>query len=94
MEKQIVYDRWVIIDTTEGMVAVPQDYIGKQTQFIASDVKDFIEGQFIEAHVVDGYGARMSMPGFLDCTEWTVFKTHEEADEFLCSMYLDDGTND
>lgn len=30
-----------------------------------------------------GYGTRLSAPGFLDCTEWTVFKTLKEARDYL-----------
>ena len=30
-----------------------------------------------------GFGARFSMPGYLDRTEWTVFATREEAEEYL-----------
>ena len=30
---------------------------------------------------IKGYGARLSAPGYLDCTEWTVFDTEDEARE-------------
>lgn len=90
MEKQIVYDRWLVIETTCGDFVIPQDLIGKTAHITADDVADYIEGDFIGFEVVDGYGARMRMPGYLDCTEWTVFKTHDQADKFLCSMYLDE----
>ena len=36
---------------------------------------------------VEGYGARLSAPGYMDCTEWTVFETREEAEEFLREEY-------
>ena len=36
------------------------------------------------------YGARMSAPGYLDCTDWTLFDTEEEAMEYLEEMYGDD----
>jgi hypothetical protein len=86
MQKQIRYDRWFLIDTSEGTVAIPQDYIGKTLQITASDVEDYIHGNFLGFEVVDGYGARLSMLGYLDCTEWTVFKTEEEADQYLCDL--------
>ncbi len=89
MKKDIKYDRWFVIDTTHGTVVIPQDYIGKTLHITASDVSDYIEGKFLGFEVVDGYGARMSMPGYLDCTEWTVFDSEEKADQFLCEMYLD-----
>ena len=34
-------------------------------------------------YVDEQFGARLSMPGYLDCTEWTVFDTHEEARAFI-----------
>ena len=36
---------------------------------------------------VECYGARLSAPGFMDSTAWTVFKTREEAEEFLREEY-------
>ena len=90
MDKQIKYDRWIIIETSNGTVAIPQYCVGKQSAFTASDVSDYIEGTFISAKLVDGYGARLSMDGYLDCTEWTVFQTEEEATQFLSEMYDND----
>lgn len=90
MEKQVIYDRWIVIETTNGITAIPQTLVGKQSKFTASDVEDFIDGEFIDAEVVDGYGARLSMPGYMDCTEWTVFTTEQDAWEFLSSMYDDE----
>lgn len=90
MKKQVVFDRWIVIDTTNGTTAIPQDLVGLQTTFTANDVASYIDGEFIDAEVVDGYGARLSMPGYLDCTEWTVFKTEDEAWNFLSSMYDDE----
>jgi len=87
MNKQIVYDRWVIVDTTHGIVCIPQEYVGKTTQPTAKDVAAYIEGQFISAEIIDGYGARLSMPGYLDCTEWVVFQSKEEATQYLSEMY-------
>jgi hypothetical protein len=39
---------------------------------------------------IKGYGARLSAPGYLDCTEWSVFETEEEAREYLEEMYPED----
>ena len=38
---------------------------------------------------IKGHGARLSMPGYMDCTEWSVFDTAEEAAEYLLEMYYD-----
>jgi hypothetical protein len=53
-------------------------------------IHPYVEGkpQFWEN--IKGYGARLSAPGYLDCTEWTVFDTKEEAETFLDEMYPDD----
>lgn len=32
----------------------------------------------------------MSAPGYMDCTEWAVFDTVAEANEYLNEMYGDD----
>lgn len=90
MEKQVIYDRWIVIDTSNGTTAIPQALIGLQTQFTGEDVAPYIDGQFISAELVDGYGARLSMPGYMDCTEWTVFTTEQDAWKFLSSMYDDE----
>ena len=50
--------------------------------FIESDTYDVTSIQLVE-----GYGARLSAPGYMDCTSWTVFKTREEAEEFLREEY-------
>ena len=90
MDKQVIFDRWIVIDTSNGTTAIPQSVVGPQTQFTADDVASYIDGQFISAELVDGYGARLSMPGYMDCTEWTVFTTEQDAWEFLSSMHDDD----
>ncbi len=41
----------------------------------------------------EGYGARMSAPGYLDSTDWSVYDTEEEAEEELKDMYSDEEGN-
>lgn len=33
-----------------------------------------------------GFGARLSAPGYMDCTPWTVFDTEKEAREYLADL--------
>jgi hypothetical protein len=40
--------------------------------------------------LISGFGARLSAPGYMDCTEWSVFATEEEAREYLVEVYGDD----
>ena len=37
-----------------------------------------------------GWLARMSAPGYMDCTNWTVHDSEEAAKEYLEEMYGDD----
>ena len=87
MKKQIVYDRWFVVETTHGTQAIPQGLIGKTLHPTHAELAPFIEGEVISVEVVDGYGARLSMPGYMDCTEWTVFDTPRAAMRFLKEMY-------
>ena len=53
-------------------------------------LEDFIESNIDDVtsiQLVEGYGARLSAPGYMDCTAWTVFKTRDEAEEFLREEY-------
>lgn len=54
-------------------------------QLLADSVQQYVEGsrilsiEAISAH----YFARMSAPGYLDCTEWCAFKTLKDARDYL-----------
>ena len=39
------------------------------------------------AAVVLGFGARMSAPGYLDCTDWAIFDSQEGAAEYLLDQF-------
>lgn len=62
-----------------------------QQKEIADTLLQYTEGtKFEGVSVRIGYGARLSAPGYLDCTEWTVFDTQEEAQKYLDDTYEDD----
>ena len=53
-------------------------------------LEDFIESNIDDVtsiRLIEGYGARLSAPGYMDCTDWTVFKMREDAEEFLRNEY-------
>jgi hypothetical protein len=53
-------------------------------------LKDYIAGKpedVTEIRVRDGWGARLSAPGYMDCTDWDVYATEEEAKKALAEMY-------
>lgn len=48
---------------------------------------DYYEGSIQSVTVRQGYGARLSAPGYMDCTEWAVFDSEQEAEDYLEEMY-------
>lgn len=53
-----------------------------------ASISDYTENR--EAWSIElkrGFGARLSAPGYMDCTEWSVFDTEQEAQEFLDEFY-------
>jgi len=55
---------------------------------LCAHVRDYTENRNIYSiNLRRGYGARLSAPGYMDCTEWSVFDTEQEAEEYLRDMY-------
>ncbi len=106
MKKQITHKQsWIEVDTTHGTewldaVSLSLNVRDSQTEThpltdkeresIVSQLSDYCEGTIQEWKTVRGYGARLSAPGYMDCTEWSVFDTPEEAEKYLDEMYGDD----
>lgn len=93
MQKQITAkQKWYRVETSQGTQTVPMELIGPEpADSLAFD--SYVEGGYesVESwELVEGYGARLSAPGYLDCTEWTVFDTVAEAEKYLEEMYGDD----
>jgi len=60
---------------------------------IREDVGDYYEGgaSCIESvEIIEGFGGRLSMPGYMDCTDWIVADTAEEIQDTLDDMYGED----
>ncbi len=73
--------RWYEIETASGESEwIPADDAG-------DILADLAPGDSVK--IIEGYGARLSAPGYMDCTEWTVFDTRAQAAEYLLEMYYD-----
>lgn len=83
---------WYEIDTTAGTDWLPADLLpstmldgetSDDPAFLAK-FSDYCEGtpQLVTMRR-HWYGARLSAPGYLDCTEWSVFASMQEARAFL-----------
>lgn len=94
MQKEIYFGAYFSVDTTCGTKIVPQDVCGDVTH--VSELQDYLEGEPLDDAFECGNGwlARMSAPGYMDCTAWSVFKTEEEANDYLDEYYGDDDDNE
>jgi hypothetical protein len=95
MEPQVEFGSWYEIDGPMGTEVVPADIVGD------IELDDFESGSAVPKALADycenrtaysiqkreGWGARLSAPGYLDCTEWSVFDTEAEARDHLEEMY-------
>jgi hypothetical protein len=89
MQRQITQkSKWFQVETSQGTDFIPADIAG--TNPAIEDLTDYCEGIPVSFEVIEGYGARLSAPGYMDCTEWTVFETEKEAQDYLEEMYPED----
>lgn len=58
---------------------------------LPGELKDYCENKDVYAiRLIEGYGARMQAPGYMDATEWCVFESEAEAAAYLEEHYTDD----
>ncbi len=88
MEPEIIHGTWYEIETNNGTWFVPVDLIGEPENNFEEKLVQYTEGTKVYSwNIKEGYGARLSARGYLDCTDWSVFDTEEEAREFLIDTY-------
>ena len=99
MEQQVTdKERWAEVETNCGTEWVPLEQLGitlpewedgpQWLKNCADIFRDYLEGNRVTSVTEKmGYGARLSAPGYLDCTEWAVFDTEEEARAYLKETY-------
>jgi hypothetical protein len=101
MQEQITNKvRWLQIETTYGTEYLPVELVGDLpgSQFLepenikrdSADIQAYCKGKVQSWENIQGYGARLSAPGYLDGTEWCVFDSINEAEEYIAEMYGDD----
>ena len=92
MQKQITDRRtWYSVEGTHGTEFFDAE------DFTLQGARENYSGHEINVYTVDtviGYGARLSAPGYLDCTEWTVFDSVSEAEDYLAEFHGDEDSND
>ncbi len=94
MQPQVFEDDYFEVDTTIGTEIVPADLIGRTCATHVEALLNYLEGKPLdpdeEVELKRGWLARMSAPGYMDCTEYSVFTTEYEAWAFLVETFMDD----
>ena len=102
MQRQITRSQnWLRVETTQGteFISVAETSLfvrdsvtqthpmtdAERAATIAK-IRPYTTGEPQSWENVIGYGARLSAPGYLDCTEWSVFDTEDEANAYLEEM--------
>jgi len=88
MVPQIVLDDWYCVETSNGTEVVPLDVCLDAEN--ATDLRDYLEGEVdenSEMEMTRKYGARLSAPGYLDCTDWSLCDSEDEARRYLEEVY-------
>jgi len=85
---------WYQVETANGTVFIDEYFLNKDPK--PADVIEFTEVFEVEdihdIHLMLGYGARLSAPGYLDCTDWSVWDSFDDAVLHLEEMYDADCT--
>jgi hypothetical protein len=91
MKPQVIADDYYSVETLTGTEFVPAHLVYAPT--VADDMRDYLQGEpaDIDEPVTrkSGYLARMSAPGFMDCTDWTAHDSEDEAWQYLIDNYAD-----
>lgn len=98
MKPQIYQGRYFQVNTSAGLETVPCDVVGSRGLARPDDMLAFLEGvpddpsETIQSEY--GWIARMSAPGYMDCTDWTAHKTWGAASRYLSDTYGDEEDSD
>jgi hypothetical protein len=85
MEPQYELGSWVEIENKYG-----------ETRFVPAEYADDLDDgeRVVTLHMLK-WGARLSAPGYLDCTEWAIFDTEAEARQYIQDEFeVDPDTGD
>jgi len=85
MEKEIYFGMAWVVDGPMGIEVVPYDLCSRDELPEYTTNAGFEE--YWEVEEKEGWLARMTMPGYLDSTEWTIHDSEEEAEKYLEEYY-------
>jgi hypothetical protein len=91
MQNDIRNTGYFAVETTHGTEIVCGDDIGRTMSVAAEALANYVTGKILDPDEVveykTGWLARLSAPGYLDCTDWTAHATEAEALEYLEEAY-------
>lgn len=91
MQPVIEHAQYFQLETTAGTETIPADVIGRTVGTAAETFANYCEGSIVDPdeciECKTGWIARMSAPGYMDCTEWAAFDTEQAAEDYLVEMY-------
>lgn len=95
MKPDIRQDTYVTVETRAGTEIVLVDAVPDGASLLlASNFQDYCEGKILDPdaqlEIESGWLARLSAPGYLDCTDWTAHASEIEAQDYLIKTYLED----
>jgi len=103
MQRQVTgKQNWLRVETSQGTEFVPSGQLAlfvrnsdcpsqpldsNEYDCYEKQIRPYVEGTIESWENIQGHGARLSAPGYLDCTDWCVFDTVSEAEAYLERMY-------
>lgn len=99
MQPEIENVHWYEVDTNRGIEFIraedvsglnmkPGQVMDGESNSEVSILEDFVEGDTIYSVTLrEGWGARMSASGYMDQTDWSVFDTKRQAQDYLIDSY-------
>lgn len=106
MQPVIYKSRYFEVDTTQGTDYVPADLVNYGDLIKVGEIKDredgpsivglmtvleqYTEGSIDNVMLKEGWLARLSAPGYMDCTDWSAHDSEDEAAQYLIDQYGDE----
>ncbi len=87
LRPEIMQGKWIEAETTEGTEWIPFENVAPLGD--ASELRDYCEGEVQSYEIREGFGARLTAPGYLDATDWVVFDDLEAAWRYLLELHAD-----
>lgn len=102
MQPHIEFASFYLVETVHGTECIPEDVCGAITD--PRQLQGYCEGDICFDEDIPaseqvpelrtGWIARLSAPGYMDCTDWSWHETEDEAREYLADAYGTDDENE